>query len=274
VSLIAMSAVRAEGFVPPGPGDFNLPPLGPDKTFEFMGQTMYLGVTKPMLQLVLAAVLVFGFFYVAARRQAMVPGKLQYVGEQAYGFVRNSMGRDIIGSHDFMRFVPYLFALFFFILVNNVFATLPFIQFPTFSRAGMVYALALLSWLIYNYVGIKQHGFVGYFKHQSVPAGVTGPILALLVPLEFISNIVVRPVTLALRLFANMLAGHLLLILFALGGEYLLLHADAVIKPVGILAWVLFLAISFLELLVQFLQAYVFVLLNAMYISGAVSEEH
>ena len=271
---IATSSIRAEGFTPPGPGDFNLPPIGPDKTFDWLGQTHYIGVTKPMLQLVLAAVLVFGFFYIAARRRAMVPGKLQFIGEEAYGFVRNSMGRDIIGSHDFMRFVPYLFALFFFILVNNVFATIPFIQFPTFSRSGMVYSLALLSWLIYNSVGIKAHGFLGYLKHQSVPAGVTGPILALLIPLEFISNIVVRPVTLALRLFANMLAGHLLLILFALGGEYLLLESAALIKPVGILAWVLFILISFLELLVQFLQAYVFVLLNAMYISGAVSEEH
>ena len=274
MSLIATTVVRSEGFTPPGPGDFNLPPIGPDKTFEFLGQTQFLGVTKPMLQLVLAAVLVFGFFFLAARRQAMVPDRLQYVGEQAYGFVRNSMGRDIIGTRDFMRFVPYLFALFFFILVNNVFATLPFVQFPTFSRSGMVYSLALLSWLIYNWVGIKQHGFLGYLKHQSVPAGVGGPILALLVPLEFISNIIVRPVTLALRLFANMLAGHLLLILFALGGEYLLLHGALLVKPVGILAWVLFVAISFLELLVQFLQAYVFVLLNAMYISGAVSEEH
>jgi F-type H+-transporting ATPase subunit a len=272
--LIATSVVRAEGFTPPGPGDFNLPPIGPDKTFEFMGQAQYIGVTKPMLQLVLAAVLVFGFFYLAARKQAMVPGKLQFVGEQAYGFVRNSMGRDIIGSNDFMRFVPYLFALFFFILVNNVFATIPGLQFPTFSRSGMVYSLAALSWIIYNGVGIKKHGFLGYLKLQSVPAGVTGPILGLLIPLEFLSNIVVRPVTLALRLFANMLAGHLLLILFALGGEYLVMEMALQYAPVGILAWLLFIAIAFLELLVQFLQAYVFVLLNAMYISGAVADEH
>lgn len=266
--------VKGEGFIPPGPGDFNLPPIGPDKTFEFLGETMYLGVTKPMLQLVLAAALVFGFFYLASRRQAMVPGRMQFVGEQAYGFVRNSMGRDIIGSHDFMRFVPYLFTLFFFIVVNNVFATIPFIQFPTFSRSGMVYGLALLSWVIYNAVGIKKHGFLGYLKLQSVPAGITGPILALLIPLEFLSNIVVRPVTLALRLFANMFAGHLLLILFALGGEYLILEMSLQYAPVGVLAWLLFVAIAFLELLVQFLQAYVFVLLNAMYISGAVADEH
>ncbi|MGH3330258.1 MAG: F0F1 ATP synthase subunit A [Nocardioidaceae bacterium] len=271
-----MSAVTpsAEEFTPPGPGDFNLPPIGPHGDFEFLGQTMYLGVTKPMLQLVLAAGLIFWFLYAASKQRAMVPGKMQYAGEGAYGFVRNSIGRDIIGSHDFMRFVPYLFTLFFFILLNNFFASIPLLQFPTFSRSGMVYGLAALSWIIYNAVGIKKHGFGGYMKLQTVPAGIKGPMLLLLVPLEFMSNIVVRPVTLALRLFANMLAGHLLLILFALGGEYLLLHADTLIKPVGVLAWLLFIAIAFLELLVQFLQAYVFVLLNAMYISGALADEH
>jgi len=278
VSFVGTNLVRAagdeEGFTPPGPGDFNFPPIGPDNTFEFLGQSMYLGVTKPMLQLVLAAVLMFLFFRAASAKRAMVPGKLQFAGESAYGFVRNSVGRDIIGSHDFMRFVPYLFALFFFILLNNFFGSIPFIQFPTFSRSGMVYSLAILSWIIYNAVGIKKHGFVGYFKLQSVPAGISGPMLLLLVPLEFMSNILVRPVTLALRLFANMLAGHLLLILFALGGEYLLLHGAMLVKPVGILAWLLFIAISFLELLIQFLQAYVFVLLNAMYISGALADEH
>ena len=108
-----------------------------------------------------------------------------------------------------------------------------------------------------------------------MPGRHHGPILLLLIPLEFISNIVVRPVTLALRLFANMFAGHLLLILFALGGEYLLLQmATSLYAPVGILAWVLFIAIAFLEMLVQFLQAYVFVLLNAMYIAGALADEH
>jgi len=275
VSVIGTLVVRAEGFTPPGPGDFNLPPIGGGhETFSFLGESHYLGVTKPMLQLVLAALLVFGFFWLAARKRQMVPGRLQYVGEAGYGFVRNSLGRDIIGSHDFMRFVPYLFALFFFILLNNFFGSIPGLQFPTMSRSGFVYTLALVSWLIYNGVGIRKHGFGGYLKLQSVPAGVKGPILGLLVPLEFLSNIVVRPVTLALRLFANMLAGHLLLILFALGGEYLLVESAGLVKPVGILAWLMFVAISFLELLIQFLQAYVFVLLNAMYIQGALADEH
>ena len=99
-------------------------------------------------------------------------------------------------------------------------------------------------------------------------------MLVLLIPLEFFSNILVRPLTLALRLFANMLAGHILLILFALGGEYLLVHGAGLVKPVGLLAWGMFIIIAFLEVLVQFLQAYVFTLLNALYISQAIAEEH
>lgn len=265
---IAGSLVRTaegEGFVAPGPSSFDLPAV-----FSVGG----VDVTKPMLLLVAAAVLVFWFFYAASRQRAMVPGKLQYAGETMYASVRNGLGRDIIGSRDFMPFVPYLVTLFFFLLVNNWFGSLPFIQFPTFSRASMAYALAGLSWVIYNYVGVRRHGFLGYLKLQTVPGGVSGPILALIIPLEFFSNLLVRPITLALRLFANMFAGHILALLFATGGEYLLIHGATLIKPVGILAWVLAIAIAFLELLVQFLQAYVFTLLNAMYISGALAEEH
>jgi F-type H+-transporting ATPase subunit a len=256
----------AEGFTPPGPGDFDLPPIFGDNAALF---------TKPQFLLVLAAILVFGFFLVASRRTAMVPTKMQYAGEQAYGFVRNSIARDVIGTPDFMKFVPLLVATFYFILINNLFGLVPFIQFPSFARASFAYGMAALIWILYNALGIYKHGFMGYLKFVTVPAGISGPILILIVPLEFFSTIVVRPITLALRLFANMFAGHLLLILFTLGGEYLLLEADKVLyKPVGVIALILAVAISFLELLVQFLQAYVFTLLTAMYIQGALAEEH
>lgn len=260
-SATIAAAGSGESFQAPGPGIFEL------------GGIAGSPVTKPMLQLVIAAVLVFGFFYVASRQRALVPSKLQFAGEGAYNFVRNSVARDIIGAHDFVRYVPYLFALFFFVLVNNVFATIPFFQFPTFSRAGMAYALAGLSWVIYNAVGIRKHGPIGYLKLQCVPHGVSPAMYPLLVPLEFFSNILVRPVTLALRLFANMFAGHILLVLFATGGLYLI-ENGGIGYVAGPVAWILAVAISFLELLVQFLQAYVFVLLNAMYIQGALADEH
>jgi len=258
--------LTAEGFSPPGPADFDLPPIFGDEAGLF---------TKPQFLLVIAAILVFGFFLIASRRTAMVPSKLQYAGEQAYGFVRNSIARDIIGTPDFMKFVPLLLATFYFILVNNLFGIIPLIQFPTFSRASFAYGMAALVWILYNGLGIWKHGFIGYLKHVTVPAGISGPILLLIIPLEFFSTVIVRPVTLALRLFANMFAGHLLLILFSLGGEYLLIEADKILyKPVGVVAFLLAIAISFLEILVQFLQAYVFTLLTAMYIQGALAEEH
>lgn len=262
INVATEATVGAAEFEAPGPGIFDLPGIAGS------------AVTKPMVQLVLAAVIVFGFLYLASRKRAMVPGKLQFAGEGAYGFVRNSVARDIIGAHDFQKFVPYLVAIFFFILVNNFFASVPFIQFPTFSRASMAYALAGMSWVIYNGVGMAKHGPLGYLKLQSVPSGVSPAMYPLLVPLEFFSNILVRPVTLALRLFCNMFAGHILLVLFATGGLYLIETASPINIVAGSLAWVLAVAISFLEILVQFLQAYVFTLLNAMYIQGALADEH
>ena len=251
------------GFTPPGPADFDLPPI--------VGE-----ITKPMVMISLSVVLISVLFYLMSRRAAVVPGRLQFAGEFVYSGVRNSIARDSIGSEHFMKFVPYLFSLFLFVLVNNYFGMIPIVQFPTFSHSGYAYGLAALSWLLYNGVGIWKHGFLGYLKHVAVPAGVSGLMLLLIVPLEILSNIVVRPVTLALRLFANMFAGHLLLILFALGGEYLLFEADVTALNLlgGVGAIVMFFLVSALELLVMFLQAYVFTLLTAMYVAGAVAEEH
>ncbi len=173
-----------------------------------------------------------------------------------------------------MPYVPYLVTMFFFILINHWFAAIPFIQFPTFSRASMAYALAGLSWLVYNAVGIRKHGFLGYLKLQCVPSGVGVALLPLLIPLEFFSNLIVRPVTLALRLFANMFAGHLLLILFATGGAALMTSGNLLYGGVGVLSFALGIGVSFLEMLVMFLQAYVFTLLSSMYIGEALADEH
>jgi F-type H+-transporting ATPase subunit a len=204
----------------------------------------------------------------------MVPSRLQYAGESVYGFVRNSLARENIDGAHFMTFVPYLFSLFMFILVNNYYGIFPFLQFPSFSRIGFVIPLAIISWCMYIGAGIWKHGPLGYLKHATMPSGVGGPILLLLVPLEFFSNILVRPVTLTLRLFGNMFAGHLLLILFATGGAALLTSGNLLYAGVGVLSFALGIGVSFLEMLVMFLQAYVFTLLSSMYIGEALAEEH
>ena len=268
VSLSEGTAVAAEGgggFEAPGPGSFELPPV-----FEIAG----FGVTKPMLLVILSAVLILAFTIAASRKAALVPGRLQFVGEGVYGFVRNTLARDNIGSEHFMKFVPYLFSLFMFILVNNYYGIFPLLQFPSFSRIGFVIPLAIISWLIYIGTGIWKHGPLGYLKHATMSSGVGGPILILLVPLGFFSNILVRPVTLTLRLFGNMFAGHLLLILFATGGAALLTSGNALYAGVGVLSFALGIGVSFLEMLVMFLQAYVFTLLSSMYIGEALADEH
>jgi F-type H+-transporting ATPase subunit a len=260
---VTHSAVLAAnpGFVAPGPNNF----LGDGHALLW----------KSSILLVVAALVVLIFFLATTRRAALVPTKLQWIGESAYSFVRDSIARDTIGEHDFIKYVPLLVTSFFFVLVNNLFGMVPFLQFPSFARASFAYGAALMVWLIYNGVGVARHGPLRYLKNQTVPSGVPKAILPLLVPLEFLSNILVRPITLALRLFANMFAGHLLIMLFALGGDYLLLHATGpIVKPAGVLSFVMGFGVGFLEILVEFLQAYVFTLLTASYISGALAAEH
>ncbi len=261
---VLSAPIAADEFTAPGPADFDLPGI------------MGTAVTKPMVLVVLSAVIAFGLFYAMSRRAAIVPGRLQFAGEYVYDFVRNTIARDTIGSHDYQRFVPYLLSIFLFVLINNFYGVIPLLQFPSMSHIGYAAALALITWGVYNVVGIAKHGFVGYLKHQTIPGGISGPILLVLVPLEFFSNIIIRPFTLALRLFATMFAGHLLIILFALGGEYLLLHFEPRIVGIGsgLISFVLAIGVSFLDMLIMFLQAYVFTLLTAMYIAGAVNDEH
>ncbi len=268
---LSVPLAAGPGFVAPGPGEFQFPKItGGDVQTGGWG----LLLTKSSLLLVLGAIVVFVFLAVTARRAAVVPSKLQYTGEQAYNFVRNDIANDVIGP-EFLKYVPLLVSLFFFILVNNLFGLVPILQFPPFSRVSFAYGLAVLVWLIYNGIGVARHGFAGYLRHATIPPGVPKVIYPLIVPLEFLSNIIVRPITLSLRLFANMFAGHLLLLLFSTGGAYLLLTATGpVVKPAGVLAFVLGILVGFLEFIVEVLQAYVFALLTATYIAGALSEEH
>ncbi len=165
------SLLLAEGFVSPGPGDFEYPPLFGEGTF----------FTKPMLIVVLGSLVVAVFFYLASRSAARVPGKLQFAGESAYGFVRNSIALDSIGKEG-MRYVPYLATVFFFLAVSNIAGIIPVLQFPATSRIAIPLFLAVISCVIFNSIGIKRQGFVGYFKAMMFPAGIPWPVYILLAP--------------------------------------------------------------------------------------------
>jgi F-type H+-transporting ATPase subunit a len=174
-----------------------------------------------------------------------------------------------------MPFVPLIVSLFTFVLVNNIFGIIPIIQFPTMAHIGFPMALSvLIIYPLWNYVGIRKHGFFGHFKHQLVPPGVPKPILFLLVPVEFFVKFFMNPITHGIRVFAAMFAGHLILLVFTLAGEYLLLEAGGALKPVSVVSWAFAIAMTFLEALIQVLQAYIFALLAANYIGAALAEDH
>ena len=257
-------AAEGDGFTSPGPSNFVYPGLfGEDSFF-----------TKPMLIIVLGTLVVAALFYLAARRAQTVPGKGQFAGESVYGFVRNSIALDAIG-HEGLKYVPYLATLFSFIAILNISGIVPVLQFPATSRIAIPLFLAVISWAIYNWIGIKRQGLIGYFKNMMFPPGIPWPVYILLAPIELFSTFFVRPITLALRLTFNMFAGHLVLLLFVLGGEYLVFEKSGV---VGILAGSVSLfgsiVLTFFEGFVQLLQAYVFTLLTALYIGGALADEH
>lgn len=254
----------AEGgtFVPPGAGDFDLPPI-------------FLGITKPMLLAVLSVVIIAAFFLMAARRLSVVPSKFTFIAESVYDFGRNNIAREMIGSKDFMPFVPLIVTMFTFILVNNIFGIIPILQFPTMAHIGFPLALSLLIvYPLWNYLGIRKHGFVGHFKNQLVPSGVPKGVLILLVPVEAFVKFFMNPLTHAIRVFAAMFAGHLILLVFTLAGQYLLLEAAPVFKPVSIVSWAFAIAMTFVEALIQVLQAFIFALLAANYIAMALADDH
>ncbi len=266
MSSVAPMAEGGDGFQTPGVENFWWPVIGGDSAFA---------LTRPALVLLLTVGFLGWFFVSVSGRLTLVPSKRQWMAEQAYGFVRNTIARDVIGAKDFKPFIPLLFALFTMILVNNVVGIVPFIQYPTFSRLGFPLVLTLVVYVVYHVVALRRkHGVVGYMK-SLVPSGLPLWLRPILFVLEFLTYFIIRPVTLALRLMGNMLAGHLMLLVFVLGGEYLLLHGDGIfLKFSGILSFAFAILMTFFELLIEFLQAFVFTLLAALYIGDAVSEPH
>ena len=253
-----------EAYAPPSPELFDIPPIFPGLPW----------LDKYFLQALVATILIIVFWVVMARKNQLVPGKGQFIGETAYFFIRNSIARDNLG-HDFRRFLPWLIALFSFILINNLWGVFPLTLMPTTAHAGWAYGLAAMVWIVYNSVGVAKHGFFGYLKLSTLPSGVPVFMWPLIIPLEFFSNIIVRPITLGLRLFANMFAGHLLVVVFVVGGEYLLLEGGSIVNTVaGGVALIFSMAIFGLEVFVQSLQAFIFTVLTAVYLSSSLAEEH
>jgi F-type H+-transporting ATPase subunit a len=255
------------GFPAPSGEIFDLEPYA---TFSVLGMEVH--ITKWLVLAGIGVVVIVGFFLLAFRSPRLVPSRLQSVGELGYLFVRDQISRQAIGKKG-EGYVPFLVSLFFFIWIFNLFAVIPGAQFPVTSKLAFPAGLSAMVYLIFNYIGIRKHGVGGYFKGIAFPPGVPKGLYVLLTPIELFSTLLVRPFTLAVRLFANMFAGHLLLTTFTVATWYLLS-----VNPFGLF----FSATSFLmtvlltgfEIFVQALQAFIFTLLAASYIGGALEAEH
>ena len=230
------------------------------------------------LLMLVGAALCIGFFLYGTAKKALVPRAGQNLAETAYLFVRDKIAIDVIGPKDGPRFAGYLASVFFFILFMNVLAVVPGIHFAPTSRMAIPFMLAILTWIIFNLVGLIRQGPVGYFKGILFPPGVPKAVYILLTPIEFFSVFVVRPLTLMVRLLANMMAGHVLLTIFFLFTHEFLVTNIGPTAPLGIVTLLVAVALMMLEMLVVFMQAYIFTMLTAFYISESVhghgAEEH
>ncbi|WP_309083599.1 F0F1 ATP synthase subunit A [Chelativorans sp.] len=207
------------------------------------------------------------FLYLTTSSRGLVPGRLQSVSEMSYEFIA-SMLRDAAGSHG-MRFFPFVFSLFMFVLVANLFGMVPYF-FTVTSHIIVTFALALLVIGTVIVYGFWKHGFG--FLRLFVPQGVPAVLIPLVVAIEVVSFLS-RPISLSVRLFANMLAGHITLKVFA--GFVTSLSALGVAGVAGaVLPLAMTVALTGLEFLVAFLQAYVFAVLTCMYLNDAIHPGH
>jgi F-type H+-transporting ATPase subunit a len=271
-SALALGGVLAaeghgDGFQAPGLGEFY-----PEVVASFSVLGIDFEITRITIILWIATLALVAFLVATVRNPEIVPGKLQFVGESGYSLIRDGVARDVVGPKG-LPFAPFLASLFFFILANNAMSIIPFAQISPNSKFAIPLVLAVIVWVLYNWVGIREQGAGKYFKDAAIPPGVPIGALILVTPIELLQVFIIRPFTLAVRLFANMFAGHMLLVVFSLGATYLLTAGN--IQPIfGVASFVMAVVMTFFEILVIVLQAYVFTVLTATYLNGAVEPAH
>ena len=232
-----------------------------------------------MIRLIVLAVLLVLFylftrsFNKAVRTGNVVPGRFQLLGEMALNFVRKNIAHDQLGEKDGDRFLPLLTTIFFMVFGMNITGIIPFANIAGSSVVGLPLVLAAVAYVTFIYAGVRKHG-AKFFSNALFPAGVPKPFYALVTPIELLSTFILRPVTLALRLLMNMIAGHLLLVLCFSATQFFFFEADGLFKLFGAGTLIFGFAFTVFEILVAVLQAYVFTLLTTVYIELALADEH
>ena len=237
-------------------------PIDPIPQFQLQPVIPALGLTQSGLYMLGAVGLISLAVFAATRASALIPGRLQSLVEMSYEFIASTVKQS--AGDEGMKFFPLVFSLFMFVLVLNFIGLIPY-AFTVTSHIIITFALAMIVISTVVIYGFMRHGT--HFLHLFVPSGVPGYILPLVVLIEVVSFLS-RPISLSVRLFANMLAGHIALKIFA---ALLATGVWAVLSPLPLL---LAIALTALEFLVAFLQAYVFTILTCIYLNDAIHPGH
>jgi F-type H+-transporting ATPase subunit a len=225
-----------------------------------------LAFTNSALFMVITVTLIVGFLLLATRGRALVPSRWQSLAELSYEFVADTVRQS--AGHEGMKFFPLVFSLFMFVLIANLLGMIPG-SFTVMSHIIVTFVLAMIVFLTLVIYGFAKHG--AHFLHLFVPSGVPGYVLPLVVAIEVISFLS-RPISLSVRLFANMLAGHIALKIFAgFVGSLLAAGVWSILSPLPLALTV---GLTALEFLVAFLQAYVFTILTCIYLNDALHPGH
>ncbi|MFJ6654051.1 F0F1 ATP synthase subunit A [Microbacterium sp. NPDC091313] len=225
-----------------------------------------------LIQLLATAVLVL-IFVLGTRRLKLVPGRFQSVIEMGLDFVRVNIAEDLLGRKDGKRFLPILTTIFFMVLFMNLTGIIPGLNIAGTSVIAAPLLLAVVAYVTFIYAGIKKSPG-NFFRNSLMPPGLPWFLYILIIPLEFLSTFIIRPVTLTLRLLMNMIVGHLMLVLFFAATQFFIWDLGGFWSLLGAGTLAFGFAFTLFELLVAFLQAYVFAILTAVYIQLAVAEEH
>jgi F-type H+-transporting ATPase subunit a len=236
---------------------------------EFAFKGTPLALNKTVLIYLAALALTLLLFSYAGSRRKLVPIGVQTIAESGIDFVENSVLEPTLGVAAGRPFLPFLTSMFFFVFFTNIFEVIPFVQFPANARMALPIFLAILVWLIYNVQGFRKQG-LRYITNSIFPPGVPKALYILVAPIELLQVLLIRPASLAIRLWANMVAGHLLLVTFALLSATLW---DST-KVGAILPFAMLILMTGFEILVSFLQAFIFTILTAVYINMASHSEH
>ncbi|ADG73971.1 ATP synthase F0, A subunit [Cellulomonas flavigena DSM 20109] len=233
----------------------------------------FLEFNRMQLVRIVAAIVLVTIMVIAARRAKLVPRRGQNVAELLLDFVRVNVAEDIIGKEKAHKYVALLTTIFFAILAFNLTGIIPGLNIAGTSLIGLPVMLALWVYVMYLGAGIRAHGLGGFLKSSLFPPGVPPFLYVLLTPVEFLTVFILRPVTLAVRLMANMVAGHLMLVLCFAATDFFVrsMSGMTVFAVPSLLGGF---AITLFEVFVAALQAYIFVVLAAVYISLSISEEH